>query len=536
MSQRVESPSEFQGVAVSMALAPQTSAGSYDELLVQQMYRILMVDRTTFEEADDYVHGRQRLPWAPTHQASGELAHLQRVSIANIMQLIVELPTEVSYVDDYRRGGEPNVDSNGMPKTLPEWEVWQRNRMDARQGVLYTAAATYGQSFLLVNNLDDFGNPREDGNIRLEILPTRNTVAFFYDPVNDIRPAYVLTIKTSPAQQAAVLGNPATGTPGLAVLWDSVNRYELDYTVEGTFSLRSAPIPHNLGADGYAPVVRYTCKIDDEGRTEGLVIPNVAHQDRINQATFNTNVTANYGSFKVRWASGLQVQFQADPNDPTQPYLDPVTKRPVPLPVEVSQARMLMSPDPNVKFGQLDETPLDGYLKLEERAFENFTTLAQFPPLAQITTISNISAEALDALETSFMRFVLKLQTSWGESTEEVMRLVCQASGDTAGATAWGGEVRWRDMRSKSLGIIADSFGKLAAQVGVPYKALWSRVPGVTRGDLREWSQLAEHQRQDELALASKVSTLGAAGQEALQALPAQPAQPWQAMSSRGGK
>lgn len=504
---QTEEPQYFD-IAMRAAVQQDFSTG-----LAQEMYGVLRHDRVAFEEADDYVHGRQRHPWAP-NQSNEELNHLQRLSIANVMGLIVELPAQISYVDDYRRGGEPNMDENGMPKTLPEWEVWQKNRMDARQGVLYTAADTFGQSFLLVNNIDAQG-AIDNKNVRLDILPTRNTVAYFFDPVNDIRPAYVLTIKTAPS--------PDGERPGLAIFWDSVARYELDYTQEGEFKQRGEPIPHGLGADGFAPVVRYTCKIDDEGRTEGLVIRNIAHQDRINQATFNTNVTANYGSFKVRWASGLQVQFRPDPEDPTQPYLDPVTKRPVPIPVEVSQARMLMSPDPNVKFGQLDETPLEGYLRAEERAFENFTTLAQFPPLAQITAVSNISAEALDALETSFMRFVGKLQTSWGESHEEVFRLVCRAIGDAAGAESFGGEVRWRDMRSKSMGVIADAFGKLAAQVGVPFKALWGRVPGVTRGDLAEWSQLAEHQKQDMLEMQANASTTGSSGRE----------RPWQTNPGR---
>lgn len=519
MSERVEPTTTALEMALIQQVAPESQVGHPTLKLVEEMHWVLRHDRATYEKAHNYVHGRQQWPWAPQN-CNEELYHLQRLSIANVMQLVVDLPSEISYVDDYRRGGEPNLDDTGMPKTLPEWEVWQKNRMDARQSVVYTAAATYGQSFLLVNNQ----NP---DNVRLDILPTRNTIAYFFDPVNDIRPGFVLTISILPKDEFI---------PGLAILWDSVNRYEFDLTMAGAFKLRSNPIPHGLGEDGFAPVVRYTCKIDDEGRVEGLVVPNIPHQDRINQATFNTNVTANYGSFKVRWASGLQVQFRPDPDDPTKPYLDPVNKLPVPVPVEVSQARMLMSPDPNVKFGQLDETPLDGYLKAEERAFENFTTLAQFPPLAQITSISNISAEALNALETQFMRFVGKLQTSWGESHEEVFRLVARALGDADGSASFGGEVRWRDMNSRSLGIIADAFGKLAAQVGVPYKALWGRVPGVTRGDIAEWSRLFDQQRDDELELAQKTSTMDAAAQEAMQSLPAQPEQPWQARSGRGGQ
>lgn len=485
-----------QGQGSEIFAAPDVPVGNFSLELVQLMYRTLHHDRAAFELADRYVKGDQAKPYAPSNPGT-EIDALQKLSIANVMKLTVQLPAEVSYVDDYRRGGEPNLDQNGMPKTLPEWDTWQKNRMDARQSVLYVAACKYGQAFLCVDNID----PK---NIRLDILPTRNTVAYFRDPVNDIRPSHVLTIKTRALNDTI---------SGLAVLWDDKYRWELEYTIQGQFNLKGKPFAHGLGA---CPVVRYPCLIDDEGRTSGLVLPNIPHQDRINQATFNTNVTANFGSFKVRYAAGLQVQFREDPNNPGQPQLDPVTKRPIPIPVEVSQSRFLMSPDPNVTFGQLDETPLDGYLAAEERAFENFTTLVQFPPLAQVTSVANLSAEALAALETQFMRFCTLLQTTWGESHEEIFRILAAAHGDKAGAESFGGEVRWRDMGAKSMGIIADAFGKLKAQVGVPGQALWSKIPGTTRGDMKEWAILAEREREDQLQLAKQQSLAGAAQREQL--------------------
>lgn len=483
-----------QGQGSEIVATPEVKPGNYSLALVEMMYQTLNHDRASFELADKYVNGDQRKPYAPSNPGT-EIDTLQALSIANVMRLVVQLPPEVSFVDDYRRGGEPNLDDNGMPKSLPEWDAWQKNRMDARQAVIYEAACKYGQSFLCVDNLDA-------KNVRLDILPTRNTVAYFRDPVNDIRPSHVLTIKTRARNES---------TPGLAILWDDVYRWELEVSHQGLFNLRGKPFAHGLGA---CPVVRYTCRIDDEGRASGLVLPNIPHQDRINQATFNTNVTANFGSFKVRYAAGLQVQFREDPDNPGQPLLDPVTKKPIPIPVEVSQSRFLLSPDPNVTFGQLDETPLEGYLRAEERAFENFTTLAQFPPLAQITSVANLSAEALAALEIQFMRFTGLLQTGWGECHEEIFRILSLALGDTDGATAFGGEVRWRDMSAKSLGIVADAYGKLKAQVGVPGQALWGKIPGTTRGDLREWAILAEREREQELELAQKNSLAAAAARE----------------------
>lgn len=489
---------------------PTGTPGKLDLDLIQLMFATLITDRSNFfDNSYNYLMGDHLLPYAP-RDTTDQIADLQERSITNWMPLLVGLPVQVSYVDGYRRGtyglGRDTSVATGQeiaagkdPKRFSaEYACWQRNRMDARQATIYKAALTYGHSFAHVNNL------HPSGDVKVEVLGTRHTVAFFDDPVNDIRPKIVLTVRSYARDE---------DTPGLAIAWDDQCRYELNIDEEGVFTARNEPIPHGLGG---CPVVRYTCGApDDEGRSLGVINDTmITLQNRVNQAAFSTNITADFGAFKVRTAAGLQVLYKTDPAT-GEPLLD-ADGNPIPMPIQVSQAKMLISDDPNTKFGQLDETPLAGYLHNEDQATKNLAAIAQFPLHALIGNVSNLSAEALNALEAQFMRHMNSLHMSWGESHEELFRLIAEALGDSEGANAYGGEVRWRDMTSKAFGATMDGLGKAADQLGMPKRGLWAMMPGVTSGDLQDLEAL--HQQELTDAIFNQQNTQPASARERLAA------------------
>lgn len=470
-------------------------AGSFDMELVKDMLHTLDYDRVEYDKCRDYLDGKQLLPYAPRN-ATPQIQDLQARSIANWIPLLVNLPSQMSFVDDYRRRADGQLEQReqGASNTNVEWTLWQKNRMDGRQAVIYRAALTYGHSFVVVNNLDK-------SNIKYDILSTRNTVAYFRDPVNDIRPSHVLTILSYPRSEKL---------PGLAVFWDDVYRWELTYSHDGKLTVKGKPFEHGLEQ---CPVVRYTCFIDDEGRTHGVVAPAIPLQDRINQATFSTNVTSDFGAFKVRWAAGLMPSFQ---KDETGALILDSNDEPIPERIEVTQSALLLSDDPATKFGQLDETPLEGYIRAEEQAARNFTTLSQFPPLASISNLANLSAEAWAAAEAEFIRWIDSFHIIMGESHEELMRLGALASGDKEGASSYGGEVRWRDMSTKALGVMVDALGKAAQMLEVPRKGLWPLIPGVTNGMLGDWDKLHEDQVEDDMARSKQTAQIQAAASQKL--------------------
>lgn len=465
---------------------PDVKAGAFDLKLVEDMFLTLSHDRAEYDLCHDYVEGRHLLPYAPRN-ATEQIRDLQKRSIANWIPLLVNLPSQMSFVDDYRRRTAGKLESKGgsdsAENSNTEWVLWQKNRMDARQATVYRAVLTYGHAFVAVNNLD----PK---NITFDILSTRHTVAYFRDPVNDIRPSHVLTIKSYPRDEKI---------PGLAVFWDDVYRWEMTYSMDGKFVIKGKPFAHGLGK---CPVIRYSCFVDDEGRTRGVVKSAIPLQDRLNQATFSTNVTSDFGAFKVRYAAGLMPSFRKDADG--NPVLD-ANGEPIPEPIEISQASLLLSDDPATKFGQLEETPLDGYIRQEEQAARNFTTLSQFPPLASISNLANLSAEAWAAAEAQFIRWIDSLHITLGESHEELLRTGALAAGDKDGAESYGGEVRWRDQSTKTIAVMMDALGKAAQMLDVPRKGLWPMIPGVSNGMLDDWEKLHEEQIQDQQELDARL-------------------------------
>jgi hypothetical protein len=476
---------------------PDVKAGRFDLKLVEDMFLTLQHDRPEYDLCHDYFEGKQLMPFAPRN-ATAQIKDLQKRSIANWIPLLVNLPAQMSFVDDYRRRTAGKLEKKDLKQesaenSNTEWVLWQKNRMDARQAIVYRSVLTYGHAFVAVNNLD----PKD---IKFDILSTRNTVAYFRDPVNDIRPSHVLTIKSWPRNEKI---------PGLAILYDDVYRWEMTYTMDGKFVVKGKPFAHKLGK---CPVIRYTCFLDDEGRTRGVVKPAIPLQDRLNQATFSTNVTADFGAFKIRYAAGLMPSFKMD--EEGNPVLD-VNGEPIPQPIEITQSSLLLSDDPQTKFGQLEETPLDGYIRQEEQAARNFTTLSQFPPLASISNLANLSAEAWAAAEAQFIRWIDSLHVVLGESHEELLRTGALAAGDQKGADSYGGEVRWRDQSTKTIAVMMDALGKAAQMLDVPRKGLWPMIPGVTNGMLDDWDVLHEQQVEDMMTTDPRlIQATAAAGQK----------------------
>ncbi|MGZ4663216.1 MAG: phage portal protein, partial [Arthrobacter sp.] len=218
---------------------PDVKAGNFDLRLVEDMVRTLYRDRAEYDLCHDYFEGRQLLPFAPRNTTE-QIRDLQRRSIANWIPLLVNLPAQMSFVDDYRRRTagkleKKNLKADSAENSNTEWVLWQKNRMDQRQSVIYRSCLTYGHAFVAVNNID----PK---NVTFDILSTRQTVAYFRDPVNDIRPSHVLTIKSYPRNtMIGVPGSPgSTGpaVPGLAIFWDDVYRWELEYGMDGRFKVK----------------------------------------------------------------------------------------------------------------------------------------------------------------------------------------------------------------------------------------------------------------------------------------------------------
>ncbi|MDS2171618.1 phage portal protein [Nesterenkonia sp. CL21] len=427
---------------------------------MEQMYRQITEDETHYDLMCDYWRGAHANPYAPSDQRA-EIRALRKRAITNLIPLAVNIPAQLSFADGFRRNEED------FPE---EWQVWENSGFKSRQTSAFTSSLVYGGAYISVENLGT-------GEPRLCLLSSRNTVAFYHDPVNDIHPAFAMTIKHYPRFQE----------PGLAVYYDAEKTVHWDMDETGEFS-NPREYPHGLGK---TPMRRLPCMVDDEGVSRGVVEMLIPAQDRINQTSFDLLATQSFSAFKVRWASGMMGDPILDENG--EPKVDADGNQ-MYRPVPIDQSTFLQTDDPQARFGTMDETPLDGFLEARENDIRSFAVQGQLPPHSLLGNMSNLSAETLVAAMSQTQRFAHVLKTAWGQAIVDLMHLVAIDLGVVGPDEEYEAEVRWRDMEEHTLGAQVDALAKGAESLQIPVRGLWSRFPGTTAGEIARWERLREEE------------------------------------------
>lgn len=400
----------------------------------------------------------------------------------NVLPLVATAVAQNLFVDGYR----PTVAGRVAGQdNAPIWDaVWQPNRLDARQAGIYRPAVVFGTAYAVVV-------PGDVAPVVTPMSPRRCTT-LWDDPSNDEWPTAAMTVHRG--RVTSTSGRAATGTDPLAAarpaagaaditIWDDEFRYPARWE-HGKLATLGAAERHGLGV---VPIVRFVDRFDGEPPT-GKIEPLLHVQRQLNQTTFGLLMAQQYGAFRQRWAVGMAIDedAQGNPIRPFNPGADMVWQ----------------NESPDGRFGDFAETNLGGYLDARDKLLLHVASVAQIPPHNLLVGggISNISAEALTAIEAGHRQDIGAHQTSFGESIEQMLRLAARAVGDTVAAADTSAQVIWRDTTPRSMAQIADALGKLASQLGVPPQALWDRIPGVTDQDLARWRALAaETDLMDEL-------------------------------------
>lgn len=484
---------------------------------VKKLITVLCNDLVDMHTVDRYMHNKHDLPYMPD-TADEEYMLLAERATMNWMPLLVETPVQAMYVDGYRPGaaslGREVSEPEAKARASSAWDHWQRSRLDARQSTIYRGAFAHGHAFTLT-----FRNKK--GLSETKGLSPMMTSALFEDAANDIEPVVAFTV-TRWAEYDKIESKKVV--PGKGTYWDDKYEYEVYFDNLST-SDQPGTGPKvgvkRLRRHGMSrcPVTRFPALVDLEGRTVGLVLPMKPVQDRINQTVFDLLVAQTYGSFQVRWATGMapplkkRVIWQRDKEGALvldgegRPQVEEIVDllddngRPVPEDVNLNARRFLFAEDSDVKFGAIAGTPLDGYIKSLELSVRQLAALSQTPPHHILGQIANLSAEALEAAETALSRKVHLFKTVFGECWERVFNLAAELDGDEVGANDTSGEVLWRDMEGQGFNKAADALLKLK-ELEIPKIGLWRRVPGVTSNELQEWEDI-EAQNPEQIIASS---------------------------------
>lgn len=377
--------------------------------------------------------------WRPSWLASSappEVHQLARIARVNMLPFVVDARSHAMYVDGFR--------TPRSAEDVPAWDVWQRNKFDARQIGVHRSALAYGAAYVVV--LPGAPVPVMRG------VSARQMTTVFGD--DDDWPRFALERRRSGWR-----------------LFDAEAVYHFDGGGNGDsleflgFELHGA----TMDGEPVTPVIRYHDTNDLDDPVRGIVEPLMNLQDQIDVTTFGLLVAQQYGAFRQRYILGWVAESEEEK-------------------LKASASKLWTFDDPDMKVGEFDQTNLAGYIDSREASLRHMATISSTPAHELLGQLANLSAEALAAAEAGYRRAVTENETCLGESHEQSLNLSASYMGLPPDPSA---SVRWRDTESRSMAQTADALGKLTQMLGIPPQELWERVPGVTDPELERWKAAA---------------------------------------------
>lgn len=421
---------------------------------------------TDVQTLERYYAGDHPLPRPPDkmqhyREAANAFGTLSKMGATNYVKLVADAPAERLRVTGFRFGEIENLDADPVA-----WRIWQRNHLDADSGTGQHKAIVTGQSFVLVWPTDGLAE------VTIE-HPAQAIVAYapgsyrrraaglkcWVDDENMRRVVLYLPDKVYKWSLAVPDGNEP-------IVEDSAEYARWQPTTDETW-----PIVNPLGV---VPLIEFRANPDlipsPFGGGQGEFATVLSIQDRINKTIFDRLVTAEFQAFRQRWAVGWT------PDDPNHG-------------IQASMSHLMSFENENVTVGEFAQADFRGFIDAVESDVQAMAAITRTPSFYTLGSISNISGDALTALQSGLIAKTEAHRDNFGESWEEVLRLALQAEGD-ARASDESSTVLWRDIEHRTWAERADAILKLSA-VGVPREALWAMLPNVTPQDIERWRVMA---------------------------------------------
>ena len=399
---------------------------------------------------DDGLRNKLEPPYLPTDEAS-ELAieynQLIDRSDLNVLPLVINALVDRLQVSGFRIDAE----STESDDTVSDW--WQKSKMDQRHKLVMRDAAGLQDGFLLT-------------------YPNGDVPAF--SVLSPLQLAYELDSNDPTLLEIAAKVDEARGRAWL-------------YTEDAILEFKTQPdglgnrwsfVKATEHAAGVCPVTRFPNDLDSIGRSTSELANILPIQGRMRQTVFDRLLLQRAQAWKQRWASGVKIEKDAD-GKPKKPF-------------KTGADTILVNDSPDARFGEFQQADLGGLISALEDDIRAVALVSRTPPhYLPGSAISNISAEALTALEGALESRVQERRLTWGESFEHAIRVGGKMVGYEIPDSA---EVIWANIELRSEAQRVDAATKLHS-IGVPLKYLLERL-GLTRPEIQRVMQDAEEQAQ----------------------------------------
>lgn len=456
--------------------------------------RKLDEQRPGWQRRQDYLEGRHDLPYAP-EGVNAEYESLRRQAIGNWMGIAMGAPVQRMKVDGFRTGtGKIDLDT---------WrQVWQPNKLDARQSIVFLQMITHGRGIWSVSK-----NP---GNPGRPIVRVENCRRVWIEPNPEDpfeRLFAVKAFEVEDRQSTFQLWTPSSVAVGKLQV-----AYVYDATSWVRFEKRGSANPgawqfvdsgnHGLGE---VPFVPSDANVDSDGVPHGAIDALIPQQDAINTIRFNTLLAMQFSAFRQRvftgydpvrrdqqgnplWKKDADGNVVVDENGLRVPLLN--------TPGRIGVDRALVFPGKDTKVFDLPESNLDNYIKVYGDFLTSLFATGQVPPQYLLTRMANLSGDALAGAESTLQSLVADLKRGAEEAIETVNRLANRARGITETEDDFSTEVIWADAEARSFAQIIDAIVKLIS-AGFPKRSAFEMIPGATPPKVEEWMKQIEEESVD---------------------------------------
>lgn len=450
------------------------------EWWLDRLGRRLADRRSELQRYDDYYRGAQGLRFASTkfREAFGKtFEHYAE----NYCGLVVDAVEERLNVTGFRMGSKAAAEKADDDA----WRIWQDNGLDAWSQIAHVESLVKGVSYVLVSPFDDDRVAGRSPQITIEdALETiveyapgsrRRIVAMkrWRDDVDEREYAtlyYPDRIEKWQSEKKTVTlwANQHGRASGEKVTW--VRR-----DVPG----EPWPLPHALEVVPVVPLINRP-RLAGEGESEiASVIPL---QDAINKLAIDMLVAAEYGAFKQRWATGIEVPKDPETGKDLEPW-------------KPGADHFMSTAAPDAKFGQLDATELEPYVKAMDQKVQAIASSTRTPYHYFLRQGGQPpSGESLKSSETGLVAKARRKHRHLGEGWEEIERLAFKALGDPR-AEILDSETIWANPESLTEAQHVDALTKLR-KIGVPDEQLWEDA-GYTPTQIARFKQMRVEQPRE---------------------------------------